>query len=284
MVYVSAESQDGRVYKSGVVFAKEENTTYIFTIHSSDLNEISVTLDSGLTIPAEFVGRDDETGLTLLKVEEDFEINPLRLGDSGLIEQGEYNILLGGRRSQTASSPVSFGIVTEPGQRRLNGYAWSVETLETDALTNEEFVGGGMFDIGGELIGIVIDTPTGTYDSVGYGIGVNEAKIIYQQLLEGEITRGALGIVARNVESLRAYEKNVLNIALDQVDGVLVMNTYGISDDLLQQGDIITAIDNTLIPSISSMTELLYKHNAGDEVKVQFIRNGEEMEEEIELQ
>ena len=183
MVYVSAESQDGRVYKSGVVFAKEENTTYIFTIHSSDLNEISVTLDSGLTIPAEFVGRDDETGLTLLKVEEDFEINPLRLGDSGLIEQGEYNILLGGRRSQTASSPVSFGIVTEPGQRRLNGYAWSVETLETDALTNEEFVGGGMFDIGGELIGIVIDTPTGTYDSVGYGIGVNEVKIIYRLFL-----------------------------------------------------------------------------------------------------
>ena len=284
VVSVEYTSQNGHELRSGVIFAQENGDTHIFTMSNADIDSISVTLDNGKTLPAELIGRDETTGLTLIKITADFEINPLRLGDSSLIAQGEYDILLGARRPQTNTSPVGFGIVTEPGQQRLPSSNWIAEVLETDIAYNDEFVGGAMLGVGGELNGIVLENNSSEKNGNSYAIGINEVKLIYAQLLEGEIKRASLGVSARNVSSLQAYEKNSLNIALDQVDGILVMNTFGLPENTIMKNDIIISIDENRIGSLSALKELLYTHMPKDEVTVRLIRNGEEMEVQLELQ
>ena len=265
---------------SGIIYGKEEKTVYILT--GSDILEertkVSVRFDSGIELAADVVGIDRVARVGLLRMEPEFETISIRLGDSGLISQGEYVITMGGRRTNTESAMISFGVAGTPGERQLTtSSTWTCDVIESDVIVTTNDIGGPLLNISGELLGMIISTPIGGHASMGYAISVNELRLIYAQLKEGkEVTRGALGTTVRSINTRRSYQKSARNIRLDMTTGVLITNilTDSAAWEILQEGDVLDTIDGETIRDAFDLRTKLYGHKAGDTVTLGIIRAG----------
>ena len=272
VVSVNAPSRSG----SGFVYSHEENSIYLIT--SSDLysdSSITVMFDSSAALPAEVVGVDEVTGVMMLKAEPPFEVKMPRLGDSSLLQQGEYVLTLSGRRPYTGSSVVSFGIVSEPGQLRLNASSsWYTTIVETDAVVTQDAIGGPLLDQGGSVVGMLVRS-TGSSDRLNVAVGINEIRFVAEQLKEtGTASRGSLGIVSRSVSGLRSYEKSSRGLQLDDITGVLVTDVY--SDNGIRAGDVIQTIDGETVENNDDLCARLYAMHTGDTVELEILRNNEQ--------
>ena len=272
VVSVNAPSRSG----SGFVYSHEENSIYLIT--SSDLysdSSITVMFDSSAALPAEVVGVDEVTGVMMLKAEPPFEVKMPRLGDSSLLQQGEYVLTLSGRRPYTGSSVVSFGIVSEPGQLRLNASSsWYTTIVETDAVVTQDAIGGPLLDQGGSVVGMLVRN-TGSSDRLNMAVGINEIRFVAEQLKEtGTASRGSLGIVSRSVSGLRSYEKSSRGLQLDDITGVLVTDVY--SDNGIRAGDVIQTIDGETVENNDDLCARLYAMHTGDTVELEILRNNEQ--------
>ena len=278
----------GSSFASGMIFAAEENNVYIFTVAEAAAESgYTVIFDSGASREAETVGSDPETGLLLLRVQPEFDVTPFKTGDSSLLKQGEYIIAMGGRRPTTGTGPVSFGVVSEPGQRKLSVMnTWSANVIETDASVTADSYGGPLMNLGGELTGMLIARPSGAQERMGYAVSVNEMKLVYTELLEsGQVVRGSIGAVGRSAGELRTYEKNTLGIPLDTVSGVLItsVSSDSAAEGHLKPGDVIRTLGGEEVEDLDAMRAVLYSRAPEDTLEVTLIRDGEEITESLVL-
>jgi S1-C subfamily serine protease len=135
------------------------------------------------------------------------------------------------------------------------------------------------------MIGInsQILSPSGASAGVGFAVPVNIAKRIVPQLLRfGEVRRPKLGIGSRDVQALRGQ------LDVPSGDGVLIITvapgeaaanaglrglTQTENGDY-EIGDIIVGMDGEKIANSDDLYRLLDKHQVGDTVQLQVLRNG----------
>jgi S1-C subfamily serine protease len=135
------------------------------------------------------------------------------------------------------------------------------------------------------MIGInsQILSPSGASAGVGFAVPVNIAKRIVPQLVRsGEVRRPKLGISSRDVEVL----KNQVQLPVSQ--GVVIWQVApgeaaanaglrGLTqteDGDVEIGDIIVGIDSDKVTNSDDLYRILDKHQVGDTVQVQIMRNG----------
>lgn len=278
-------SSNGRT-ASGFVYSREEKDLYLITTSDlySDSGEVTVYFDSSAGMPAAIAGRDEATGIMLLKMQPGFEVRVSRLSDSDLLAQGEYVIALSGRRNDTGNSAVSFGIVSEPGMMKLSGSSsWLASIIETDAAVSQESAGGPLLDQGGAVIGMLLPRSAGGNERMSLAVGINEVKMAAEELkTEGRVSRGSLGITVRSVAELRSYEKSTRGLQLDAVSGVLI--TAGGESTELNPGDVLLAVNGQTVADVDGLRTILYGLNTGDVAELQVFRGGEETTLSAELQ
>ena len=266
--------------QSGIVFSVNEGKVYVLTSRLLSTNDITVIFDNGKSAAAKIEKSDIGTGLSILSLETDYNVEPFKLGNSSLLEQGEYIIALGAR-NETGSAPVSFGIVSEMSLRRVSpNSTWKADVFETDASINKEFFGGALMNVGGELVGIIVETPVGAEDNMGFALSVDEAKLVFNEVVEGELDRGTIGILTRDVAGLRSYEKSAWNINLGTTNGVLVIEN-GEDSKALQVGDVIVACNGETVDSYQDLRKFEYNSIKGDTVTLSVLRGGSNIEIEV---
>ncbi|MBF1094617.1 MAG: serine protease, partial [Solobacterium sp.] len=205
---VTVES-DGSYY-SGIIIAKEKETVHILTTAKAIKNgSPNVVFDSGVRVSSTVVGDDFESGIALIQVTINFEVKPFTILDTTALAQGANVVVMSGRNLTTGSAVVSSGIVSEPGVWRMNGTTtWLSSMLEMDTPITSIQEGGAVIDLNGSLVGVVASQPFQGNSRMEYAITANEIKLIYNALkTNGKVTRGALGVVMRNISSMLAYEK-----------------------------------------------------------------------------
>lgn len=268
---------------SGVIFAVNEDRVYVITSRIATTSNIIVVFDNGKTSNARVEKSDVSTGISILSFETEYNVEPFRLGDSSLLEQGEYVIALGARYER-GSAPVSFGIVSESGLRRMSATSpWLADILETDASINKEFYGGALMNVGGELVGIIVETPLDSESNMGFALSVDEARLVFNEVLEGDINRGTTRVITRDIDNMRSYEKSAWNISLNRNNGVLVLNALDNLEDGLQVGDVIVSFNGEEINNYQDLRKLEYSMNEGDVVKLEVIRASRNIEIDVEL-
>ena len=290
VVTIVVRNEESERRSSGIIYGNEENSIYILT--GTDILEgadtVAVRFDSGIELSAQVVGRDKVAKVGLLRLEPPFDTLSIKLGDSGLISQGEYVIAMGGRRTDTESAMVTFGIAGTPGERQLNTQStWTCDVIESDIIVTSNDIGGPLLNISGELLGMIVATPMGGSASMGYAISVNELRLIFAQLKEGkDVQRGALGTTVRSINTLRAYQKSARNIHLDMTTGVLITNVLAGSaaDGILKEGDVLDTMDGETIRDAFDLRTKLYGHKAGDTVVFGMIRDGSSQSVTVVLQ
>lgn len=152
------------------------------TIHTMDHKEYQ----------AQIVGQDREMDLAILKVRGQREFPPLRLGNSDLMQVGEWVIAIG--NPYGLEQTVTVGVVSAKGRPiRINNRIYK-DLIQTDAAINPGNSGGPLLNIQGEVVGI--NTAVNSQaQGIGFAIPINAVKDVMDELIKhGRMIRPYLGI------------------------------------------------------------------------------------------
>ena len=291
---------------SGVIISADG---YIITNNHvvEDADKIEVQLTDKRTMEAKVIGRDPNTDLALIKINEK-GLPFVRFGNSDEVRIGEWVLAVG--YPLGLESTVTAGIVSATGrstgiiarelmQRQYQqGYGQqggepfantAVESfIQTDAVINKGNSGGPLVNAQGELIGINsnIMTPTGTYAGYGFAVPVNIAKKIADDFIKfGAVKRGLIGIQFRDIADMTSEE--IDQYGIDNTSGLYVADVVadGAAEKAgLKKGDIITKLDDQAIQSSSQLQTHVYLLHPGDKVKLTYERDGKERSVTVTLQ
>lgn len=263
---------------SGVIVT---NDGYIVTNNHvvENASEIEVVLNNNKSYKAKMVGRDKDTDLALIKVE-DNNLPAIEFANSDSALIGEWVLAVG--NPFNLSSTVTAGIISAKG-RNINLLAdrngqsnTSIESfIQTDAAVNPGNSGGALVNVNGELIGIntAIASPTGSYAGYSFAVPANIVRKVVLDLQQFGVTqRGYLGVVIRTMD-----DKTATDLGFDRPYGVYVdgVNKGSAAEDAgLKNKDVITHINGFPVNTSPELQEQVAKYRPGDDIKVDYIRNG----------
>lgn len=275
------QTQEVAVSGSGVIISQDG---YIVTNNHvvediTDDDAIKVKLYNGETYTAKLIGTDARTDLAVIKINET-NLPYSSFADSSQLLMGEDVIAIG--------NPLGLGISCSNGiisalEKEIYINNVYLTVIQTNAAVNEGNSGGGLFDLNGNIVGIVNAKKSNeassdvTVEGMGYAIPSNTVKRIVSELVENGYVkdRAALGIKVYTGNSYYS-EKGVL--VTEVVEGGSAWQAG------IKQNDIITAVDDTVVDSYADLSKVLDSKSVGDIVKVTLNRNDKLVSVDVVLQ
>jgi serine protease Do len=238
---------------------------HVLTNHhvAGQASHVICTLSDKEEIPAEVVGTDAMTDLTVLKLKLSERKNPSAplpvavLGDSDGLDVGDYVLAMGSPVGLARS--VTLGIVSNKERffgmgMDLDGEPTGVLTrwIQHDALILPGNSGGPLVNLRGEVIGINELGGTG----VGFAIPSNLAKGVLADILrQGHVRRGWLGAYFQPLLKGGAEERGALVSSVEPGSPA--------ADAGLQAGDLLVAFDGAAVTArFDEEIPLLYRRIA----------------------
>ncbi|SDQ42872.1 MULTISPECIES: S1C family serine protease [Streptococcus] len=285
---------------SGVIYKKDGNSAYVVTNnHVVDgASQIEIMLSDGTKVVGELVGADTYSDIAVVKISSDKVTTVAEFADSDKITVGETAIAIGSPLGTDYANSVTQGIISSLSRTVTmtndDGETISTNAIQTDAAINPGNSGGALINIEGQVIGINSSKISSTSDSgsgnsvegMGFAIPANDVvKIINQLEANGKVIRPALGITMANLSDLSTTTISRLNIPTSVTAGIVVASVQSgmPAEGTLKKYDVITAIDDKDVSSITDLQSVLYGHSTGDSIKVTFYRGTEKKTETIKL-
>ena len=260
---------------SGVIISSDG---YILTCaHVVDgASNITVTInDKDYT--ATLVGEDTTSDIAVIKIDAN-GLTPATVGDSDSLKVGQ-NVMAVGNPLGELGGTVTGGMISALNRSVTIQGSSSVNTMsliQMDASVSPGNSGGGLFNMNGELIGIVnAKSSSSDAEGLGFAIPINDAIKVAQELLEnGYVTgRPYLGITYLAVEDAQTAAQ--LGVNAYGVYVVEVVKGGPAEKAGLQAGDRIVSVDGTEIASKDDLGTLMQKHAAGDTLSITIAREGQ---------
>ena len=150
---------------------------------SSQRSKIEVTLTNGTTYSATVVGSSSASDIAVLKIEETKELKCAVFANKDLnLRVGDEVIAIGNPLGQLGGTVTNGYISALDREIEIDGHRMNL--LQTDAPINPGNSGGGLFNIRGELVGIVNAKSTGTdIEGIGFAIPSDDALKVYEDLI-----------------------------------------------------------------------------------------------------
>ena len=285
---------------SGVIYKKDGNSAYVVTNnHVVDgASQIEIMLSDGTKVVGELVGTDTYSDIAVVKIASDKVTSVAEFADSDKVTVGETAIAIGSPLGTDYANSVTQGIVSSLSRTVTmtndDGDTISTNAIQTDAAINPGNSGGALINIEGQVIGINSSKISSTSDSgsgnsvegMGFAIPANDVvKIINQLEANGKVIRPALGITMANLSDLSTTTISRLNIPTSVTSGIVVASVQSgmPAEGTLKKYDVITAIDDKDVSSITDLQSVLYGHSTGDSIKVTFYRGTDKKTETIKL-
>ncbi|MCL1855397.1 MAG: trypsin-like peptidase domain-containing protein [Clostridia bacterium] len=281
---------------SGVVIAQG----YVLTNYHVVDRATSVEVEAGdKTFEATIVGSDENLDVAVLKVD-GLALPPVTLGDSDLLNVGDWAICIGNPLSFTGTTTV--GIISALNREIQNTsrdiYGRRTKStnmmIQTDAAINSGNSGGGMFNVAGELVGIPSLKYGGStfygasVEGIGMAIPINAVKPLLADVVSGKTTDGA-DAGSDSAQSVVPENKPRIGVSVTDMDagsnpavamGILPNGAYVADVESgspaenagLKPGDIVVEVDGTVITSTRQMVSILQAKSAGDIAAVKIYR------------
>ncbi|MDE2644298.1 MAG: trypsin-like peptidase domain-containing protein [Bacteroidota bacterium] len=247
-------------------------------------DKLQVLLYDGRTLTAEVIGRDRDSDLAVIRINET-DLPTVTLAASGDIRVGQWVMAFGSPLDEALDNTVTAGIVSAVGRTsnrlaRINLYS---DFIQTDAAINRGNSGGPLVNMSGQLVGInsAILSPTGNNAGIGFAIPVSIVSNVATQLIDkGRVERGFLGIQFDRVS-------RSLATALDAPPGsaqVLRVNRDSAADKAgVKAGDIIAGIDGVELTDYLLLRATIGNKSPGDHVLLDIIRGDDRIQIEVTL-
>ncbi len=264
---------------SGVIISYDSasNLGYIVTnfhvIEGADKVTVRIkNSDSYYDYTAQYIAGSPAEDIAVLSVNtnSDHKLKPATVTkDSSKLTVGQQVVAIGNPLGQLGGT-VTDGIISAL-DREIIVENYPMVLLQTNAAINPGNSGGGLFNMSGELIGIVNAKQSDTgIEGLGFAIPSNVVYTAIKDLLE-------LGYISgRTTLGIQVYYGR-----LGMQQGLFVTN---IGQTSLRLNDRITKIGNTEISSLASYYVALRRLNIGDSVEVRYVRNGAESKITVKVQ
>ena len=243
-----------------------------------DAQTIQVTLYSGDTYDAQYVGGDEDYDIAVIKIEAT-GLQAVTLGNSEELNVGDHVLAIGNPLGELTFS-MSGGMVSSVN-RTINVDGTPFNMIQTDTSINPGNSGGPLLNSYGEVVGIVSAkySSTGsngeTAEGLGFAIPINDVSSMIQDIMtNGYVSnRAYLGATIGTLNASMAQQYRY-----DITEGAFVYSVEegGPAEQAgLQLGDVITAIDDTEITSLDDLTAARKSYTAGDTSTLTVYRQGE---------
>ena len=253
---------------------------YILTNHHvvDGSSKIFVVTNDGTEYPAQVVGSDSTNDLALLKVEAE-NLPAAALGSSDDLIIGDMVVAIGNPLGDLTST-MTVGYVSGKN-REIATDNTIIDMIQTDAAINPGNSGGPLFNMRGEVVGIATAKYSGTTSSgasiegIGFAIPIDDVLTIISDLMDyGYVTGPYLGVTVQNMDpsSASMYGLPIGAYVIDVVAGASA-DRAGV-----QLKDIIIAVGEYRVESITDLTRNLRNFKAGDTTTLTIIRSGAQME------
>jgi S1-C subfamily serine protease len=274
---------------SGVLISDDGKVlTAAHVVQAAD--RIDVQFINGETIPARVLASEPAADLALVQLErKPVGAQVVPLGNSDEVEVGEQIFVVGAPLGVSYSLTVGHISARRQTEDLFGGFL-PTEQFQTDAAINQGNSGGPMFNMDGEVIGIVsyIISESGGFEGLGFVITSNMARRLL--LEEGRIWSGFQGRV------LQGELARIFNVPQDSGVLVEIVADRSIAKALgLQGGTIKAAIgEEKIIIGGDIILEAMgisineserdrirsrfHDMRSGDEIVVKILRGGEILE------
>lgn len=256
---------------SGVIISDDG---YIVTNNHviQDATRVTILTSNGDEYDATIIGSDEKCDIAIIKINAE-NLKYAMLADSDALKLGQEVMAIGNPLGEGLSccngiiSALSKDIVVDGNPMTL---------IQTNAAINEGNSGGGLFNMNGDLIGIVNAKSSASYfgetsiEGIGYAIPSNTVSKIMDDLMEyGYVKqRATLGV---SVYTSPYRYNDVTGLLIETVVSGSAADEAGIKN-----GDLIIKIDGEPTDSYTSMMKIIQKHEVGDTVEVTILRDGNE--------
>ena len=134
--------------------------------------------------------------------------------------------------------------------------------IQTDTAINPGNSGGPLLNMAGQVVGINTAV-AGQAQNIGFAISIDHAKSLIGPLQQGHVpAHAALGVATQPSQDGKGVE-------VAQVDPGSAADKAG-----LQEGDVITKVDDTAIDGPDTLGGVIAGHQPGDKVSVTYTRDG----------
>jgi S1-C subfamily serine protease len=248
---------------------------------------VSVTLDDGTEHAAEVVGSFPAADIALVRVVDAIDLTPAQLGNSSDARVGDEVVAIGNALNLGASPSVTRGIISAL-DRIIEAPDVTLEGLiQTDAAINPGNSGGPLLNAQGEVIGINTAIAADA-QNIGFSIPIDDIKPLIDELRQGrgEVTPDTafLGVSSQSVSSLGPDVLDEYGISASRGAMITEVTPDGPAADAgLEVGDVVVSFDGVDIGSADALVEAIRSHEPGDEVVVEYERDGRKREATVEL-
>ena len=260
---------------SGVIISSDG---YILTCDHVVAGASNITVTIGDTdYPTTVVGEDDTSDVAVLKIDAT-DLTPATVGNSDSLAVGESVLAVGNPLGELGGT-VTSGIVSALNRSVSIQGSSSVNTMsliQMDASVSPGNSGGGLFNMNGELIGLVnAKSSSSDAEGLGFAIPINDAIKVAQDLLENGYVSGRpyMGITYLAVTDAQTAQQLGVNAY-----GIYVADVVkgGPADKAgLKVGDRIVSIDGTEVAQKTDLGTIIQQHSAGDTLSITVARGGQ---------
>jgi len=268
------------VHGAGTVISRQGHIlTNEHVVHAAA--RIEVFFYDGTREDATLIGADPRSDLAVLQVRRR-DLPPATMCRPGSVRRGQWAVAVGNPYGlgNDGSLSVSVGVISNLN-RVLPGLGedddrFYYDMMQTTAQINPGNSGGPLFNLRGELIGVVtaMHTRAGVDEGVGFAIPLSETRRrIIERLRSGQtIEYGYIGLTVRCAEPQERQ-------AAGAPDGpgvcVLDVDPEGPAQRAgLRVGDIITRCDGVPVRSAAEMAHYIGLAPVGSRVRIEYIRAG----------
>lgn len=246
---------------SGVIYTKDGYIITNYHVVGATTKTISVTLHDGSVYDAKYIYGDEYVDLAVIKIEKN-DCDYATIGDFEQMQLGDEVLAIG--------NPLGYGLSVTNGiisalERQVTIENTTMTLLQTSAAINSGNSGGGLFNMKGELIGIVNAKVGGTsVEGMGFAIPSTTVVKSLNDLKEhGYITgRARLGLTVNQKQySTWPYMQTFYYIQVAEIDADGSAAKSGI-----RVGDILQKFNGEEITSFSVLSQQLTKYKVGDTV------------------
>ena len=278
---------------SGVLISSEGLIlTAAHVVQTAEL--LKVKFADGTIREASVVASSPTADVALIKMDwEPVGQQVATIGDSDSMEVGDQIFVVGSPHGLEHSLSVGY-ISARHSEGRMDGLK-KLEYFQTDAAINTGNSGGPMFNMKGEVIGLVsfILSKSGGFEGIGFAATSNVAKrtLIDEQIawsgmdaimVEGEIAK-ALNVPQKGGILIQSVSSKGWASQVGLRGGAIKSTIEG--TEVMLGGDVILGIDDLVLNTEADVEKVLnyIREHSGSEVTSHYLRNGRKMSEKFKV-
>ncbi len=257
-IVTSEAYRNGLVYESGAgsgVIVNDSGMilTNYHVIESASV--ITVRLTNGNTYEASLVASDAESDLAIIKIEPNETLSSAVFGKSENVLAGESVIAIGNPLGLLGGT-VTDGIISATS-REVSVDGQTMTLLQHNAAISPGNSGGALFNMRGELIGIVnAKYSSSGAEGLGFAIPADTAVKVYGDLINYGYVKGRPDTGVKLGSKYYSYFSYVICV------------TESRYTDELKPNDLIVSIDGVIPTSLAEAEQMLRDHKIGDTVTI----------------